>query len=385
MVKTLILALLVILAATPAVGLTVEDVVEMTRAGLGDEVIINQIQATHSRFDLTVDEIIALSDGGVSDAVLAHMIATAFEYDTVPAEEPYEERYVVVEEEPEPTTFMHLSLGYHYRPWSYVWWDYWWPPFDYYWYAGGYCQPAWGWRYRPWHYAHSCWWYTDWYDPCWRHSWWRDDCDRFCHFGSSRDRVRWKSSTPSPAVTLASSRTRAKAIRDADRGVIRSPLARLEGKYKKPLDDRRSVLARNETRGSKTYKRYGRDAYPSKPRTVSKWAESRSGSGSRAVQSITARSKVRKTGTARSPGTTLSKTKRVRSVDRSLPSIRSTKRPVSRSGASASIRARPKSSSGASKATRPSIRSGTRSKSSSPAVKSGRSSSGRSSGSKKRR
>ena len=52
-IRWLLPALLLILASSPVLGLTVSDVVEMTQAGLGDEVIINQIRASHSRFDLT--------------------------------------------------------------------------------------------------------------------------------------------------------------------------------------------------------------------------------------------------------------------------------------------------------------------------------------------
>ena len=122
----IVAACLLMFAATPAFALSVAEVVEMTEAGLGDEVIINQIRATHSWFDLTVDDIIALSDAGVSDAVLSAMIATAFDdaayrssdsydyesydYDSYDYDDNYTNTRYVVLEEPEVRTYLHLVM-----------------------------------------------------------------------------------------------------------------------------------------------------------------------------------------------------------------------------------------------------------------------------------
>ena len=54
--------------------LTIDDIKEMSRNGLSDNVIIGQIHATHSVFHLTTEEIIDLKNSGVSQRVIDHMI-----------------------------------------------------------------------------------------------------------------------------------------------------------------------------------------------------------------------------------------------------------------------------------------------------------------------
>jgi hypothetical protein len=54
--------------------MTVNDVILMTRAQVGSEVIKRQIDATRSRFLLTTEEIIRLKKEGVADEVLTAMI-----------------------------------------------------------------------------------------------------------------------------------------------------------------------------------------------------------------------------------------------------------------------------------------------------------------------
>ena|ERR1700722_17490008 len=54
--------------------LSIDDIKNMSRNGLKDEVIINQIDATNSRFELTSNEIIDLKKAGVSQRVITYMI-----------------------------------------------------------------------------------------------------------------------------------------------------------------------------------------------------------------------------------------------------------------------------------------------------------------------
>lgn len=54
--------------------LNIDDIKQMTRAGIKDDVIISQIKATDSHFQLTSDEIIELKDYGVSQKVINAMI-----------------------------------------------------------------------------------------------------------------------------------------------------------------------------------------------------------------------------------------------------------------------------------------------------------------------
>jgi hypothetical protein len=389
--------LLLILASSPVFGLTVSDVVEMTQAGLGDEVIINQIRATQSRFDLTVDDIVALHNVGVSDDVLSFMITTAFDgdaategsyrddYGTTYAADSYGDDYgatytVLRDPEPEVHTYVHLGLGYYNSPWSCIWWDYWWPDWDYYWYAGTYCRPAWSWRYRPWYYDHYCWNYH----RCGPSYGWRvwDDCDRYCDVRQGRDwdRVRWKSSTPPRQVTLASSHARTKAIKDADNGRTYSPLAQLEprtksSKYRSP------VLAKG-VQGSTGVKQYGQT---SKTKSGAALVHSNRHKVVNTGQSVTSANSWTRSKTTSRSGATISKTGRSRTGGRSPATIGSTKKRSSTSRSS-----KKKSSGSSSRASKSSIGSSSGSSKSSPARSSGnrsssKSTSSRSSGSKKKR
>ena len=58
-------------------AISLQDVVDMTAAGVGGEVIIRQIEATHSKFKLTPQQIIQLKKSGVGDDVLEAMIESA--------------------------------------------------------------------------------------------------------------------------------------------------------------------------------------------------------------------------------------------------------------------------------------------------------------------
>jgi len=107
------------------VPISKEQIIEMSKSGVSDDVIISQIKATQSTFMLSSEEIIALKQAGVSDNVINFMVQTGVE---IP-------RAVIVEP---PTTIRYY---YYYDPW----YDYWW------------CDPwydHWHWRHR-WHHHHG--------------------------------------------------------------------------------------------------------------------------------------------------------------------------------------------------------------------------------------
>lgn len=56
--------------------LSVTDVKKMSKAGLSDDVIISQIDATHSVFHLSTADIVDLKKSGVSQRVINYMIQT---------------------------------------------------------------------------------------------------------------------------------------------------------------------------------------------------------------------------------------------------------------------------------------------------------------------
>ena len=57
--------------------MTVDDVIALARDSVGDEVIINQMKATHSYFQLTNQDIRDLKKNGVSERVINAMIKTS--------------------------------------------------------------------------------------------------------------------------------------------------------------------------------------------------------------------------------------------------------------------------------------------------------------------
>lgn len=57
-------------------ALSIEDIEALSKNGLTDEVIIGQIESTHSIFHLSSDQIIELKQKGVSETVIECMIKT---------------------------------------------------------------------------------------------------------------------------------------------------------------------------------------------------------------------------------------------------------------------------------------------------------------------
>jgi hypothetical protein len=58
-----------------AQALSVESIIALAQAEVGDEAILAKLKADNVRFNLTADDMIALRRGGVSSAVIAAMIA----------------------------------------------------------------------------------------------------------------------------------------------------------------------------------------------------------------------------------------------------------------------------------------------------------------------
>jgi hypothetical protein len=56
--------------------MTKDDVIALAKAGVHDDVIINQIEATGSYFELGTQDIVELAKAGVSDKVIQEMIKT---------------------------------------------------------------------------------------------------------------------------------------------------------------------------------------------------------------------------------------------------------------------------------------------------------------------
>ena len=81
------------LLVTPlaADAITLRDIIELSKAGLSDEVLTAVIDADRTIFTLDKDQILELKKAGVSQAVLLKMLASRREYDTPEATAPVPE------------------------------------------------------------------------------------------------------------------------------------------------------------------------------------------------------------------------------------------------------------------------------------------------------
>ena len=63
------------LAVTADGAMTNTDIVRMTRAGVGESVIVAMIESSETDFDTGVDSVLDLAEADVGDAVIAAMVA----------------------------------------------------------------------------------------------------------------------------------------------------------------------------------------------------------------------------------------------------------------------------------------------------------------------
>lgn len=132
--------------------LSIADVKSLARAGISEDVIINQIQASHTVFRLTSADIIDLRDAGVTDRIINFMINTP---NTAGVEA------VVVPQAPPPlpaqTVVVAPGPGYVWVTGEWVWSGRWgwragyWsrPPYGYrVWVGGSYWRDGRGWHYN---------------------------------------------------------------------------------------------------------------------------------------------------------------------------------------------------------------------------------------------
>ncbi|MGB7592773.1 MAG: hypothetical protein WCD04_12480 [Terriglobia bacterium] len=61
-------------AGTAGSGLTVEDIIKLTKAGLSEDIIIQQIRKNREAFDLSTEQLIALKAANVSDRIVEVML-----------------------------------------------------------------------------------------------------------------------------------------------------------------------------------------------------------------------------------------------------------------------------------------------------------------------
>jgi hypothetical protein len=126
--KVLLTCLLLLVPSLAYSSLTIDDVLYLSRTGIGDQVIIAEIRASGQVFRLDPEEIVELKREGVSEAVIQALIETGIEEShTAEDAEPTDEY-----DEPVSTDiYIHTVPTWN---WSF-WWDwgfwvyepFWWP------------------------------------------------------------------------------------------------------------------------------------------------------------------------------------------------------------------------------------------------------------------
>ena len=107
-------------------AISLDDVINLSKADAGSDVIISHIDATHSRFRLSPDDIVRLKNEGVTDDVIEYMIETEMtperysrDYSYSPYD--YQEHYF--------NSYYYPIYDYYYNPFSDYYYNY---PYSYY-------------------------------------------------------------------------------------------------------------------------------------------------------------------------------------------------------------------------------------------------------------
>src|SRR5512141_48414 len=129
-------------SGTDTLALTPHDIIAMSRAKIGDGVIIKMIRSSGAYFQLRSRDVVALADSGVSDKVIEAMLSTAERHDDRGAGSYYAPYY---------PAYWWGAYPYYY-PWSFGFSLGYYAPF----YHGGYVGSHYGYGVPRYHYtSHS--------------------------------------------------------------------------------------------------------------------------------------------------------------------------------------------------------------------------------------
>ncbi len=118
-----------LLVPVSAGAVTVRDIIELTKAGLPDEVLVAVIDADRTIFTLDKDQILELKRAGVSKQVLIKMLRTRREFETASAPEDVtpttesripQPEVVVIGAQPAPPPVTVVVPQYFYVPYA-IW------------------------------------------------------------------------------------------------------------------------------------------------------------------------------------------------------------------------------------------------------------------------
>jgi len=133
--------LLLFLAAVTAHAMTVYDIVDLLEAGVGEAVILDQIEAEDASFRLSTEDLITLKRAGASDELLQAMIALDGEKPEAPSRD-----WTRAYHQPS-----YIRVNLYYDPFGYHWYG--WPYYFAYYYP---------FRWSDCGFYHAGWWSRSW-------------------------------------------------------------------------------------------------------------------------------------------------------------------------------------------------------------------------------
>jgi len=173
---------------TPAAALTLDDVIRLKLAGVGEETILHVVEAEEAVFYLSVDEIIDLKETGASDDFIRALMQTPNQYGDRPA---YREEYQYDDDDYVLDDYYDIYDPYGFDDYSTVFTHYYYDPFAYHWYVWPrfyvYYSPFWWFNAGTYYAGHWC---RDWWDPWGSCVWYCDAHYGYSHyFGPSHTRA----------------------------------------------------------------------------------------------------------------------------------------------------------------------------------------------------
>jgi hypothetical protein len=135
--------LLLALASVPltASAMKVGEAVQLLRSGVGEQVILDQLNAEGADFRLTTDDILALKAAGATDNLISEMIRRGSDQQAAAAQA-------------DTSTQVHTDLHVYYDPFDYY--ASYWP------YGTGFYDP---WIWSGWNFHYTGWWDHRWVRP----------------------------------------------------------------------------------------------------------------------------------------------------------------------------------------------------------------------------
>lgn len=248
----------------------VDDVLKLLEAGISERVIVAQIEASGSDFDLSTDEIVSLQEQGVGERIIEAMIRSGSD---AAIEDGGEE---AIDEQEDQTVVVPAHLGFarydhagyvdiRLVPWSvpnvsyvYIGYDPWyWDPFwwdtPYYVSYHSYPRWYWGWGAGPWYYRPYGWYARNCYWPS-HHDHYYASTHHYYNHPSSHDGVvsrsgTWKKKSVDRGGSSVTTVSADRAYRSGSKTTVRSQSTATPGTtYRSPrATTRKSTIDRTTT------------------------------------------------------------------------------------------------------------------------------------------